>query len=296
MATCNLCQAQYNWGDNPCRRCGQSNSFWEKQRELPGLEQFRNFFWNAWGVIAVAMTLFAFAVFIWTVFLRITWGTAGASNADILGQGLAWFMSFISVFVIFAIRFQLWNYSWMRNILKPQPPNLYTIAVILFLLGILLLLTYLTLLLFFASPDVLQAGMVSRTDVILDIVLSKIVMPAMYGFIFVFFTAGSMFMSSGLFVDRFNERGGQPIFMNTRLLTDIVQKAAAKSLEIPLTSTKPAGMKRTEQGGIEILLNYQKPGTKPGSSEGKADRRYEVKANKWGQINSLVEDLKLPKL
>jgi hypothetical protein len=295
MATCNLCLAHYNWGENPCWRCGQSNSFWEEQRELPRLERFRGFFWSAWGVIAVAMNVVAFAMFIWTVFLRVTWGTAGATNADILGQGLAWFMSFISVFVIYAVRFQLWNYSLTRNILKPQPPNLYTIAVVLFLLGILLLLTYLTLVLFFASPAVPHTGTVSNTDVFLDIVLSKIIMPAMYGFIFAFFTAGSMLMSSGLFVDRFNERGGQPIFMNTRLLTDVVQKGAAESMEIPLASTKPAGIKRTEQGGIEILLNYQKPGTSPDSSGGKADKRYEVKANKWGQIHSLVEDLKLPK-
>jgi hypothetical protein len=293
MATCNLCQAQYEWGQNPCWRCEQDNTFWEEQRNLPRVLRFRNFFWNVWGIIAIVINLFAFALLLWTALLRITWGAPGASNADLLGQGLAWFMSFISIFVVYAVRFQLWNYSWVRNILKPQPPSLYTIAVILFLLGILLLLTYLSLVMFFDALTADQGVIGSQTDVMLDIIIAKIVMPAMYGFVFALFTAGSMFMSAGLFVERFNERGGQPVFMNTRLLTDVVQKAAADSLEIPLESTRPAGIKRTEQGGIEILLNCRSTGVRPGSSDEGFDRRYQVKANRWGQIDSLVEDVRV---
>lgn len=293
MATCNLCQAQYEWGENPCWRCQQDNTFWEEQRNLPRVHRFRNFFLNVWGIIAIVINLFAFGLLMWTVFLRITWGASAASNADLLGQGLAWFMSFISIFVVYAVRFQLWNYSWVRNILKPQPPNLYSIAVILFLVGILLLLTYLSLVMFFHTVTIDQAGIGSQADVMLDIIIAKIVMPAMYGFVFALFTAGSMFMSAGLFVERFNERGGQPVFMNTRLLTDVVQKAAAESLEMPVESTRPAGIKRSEQGGIEILLNCRGAGVRQDSFDEGSDKRYQVKANRWGQIDSLIEDLKV---
>ena len=297
MATCNICQAQYNWGENPCWRCEQDNSFWEEQEDLSELTKMWRFFSNVWGGIAAAIVFVSFVLLLITIILAVAPAPGYGSIipgvdgriAPIMGQFLAWFMSFVSYFVIYATRLELWNYSWARQILKPKRPSLYMIAVILFLLAVLLLLTYFTLWQFIVISDAtsLQRTVEPVSVTIFDILLRKIVMPGMWAFIFTFFTAGSMFMNAGVFVDRLNEKGGQPIFMNTELLADVVQQAAAESLEVPLDSTKLSAIKRTREGGINMILNYLK--------DGKIERRYEVEANKWGQVNSLIEDPNLPK-
>ena len=302
MATCNLCQAQYNWGENPCWRCEQDNSFWEKQEDLSELTKMWRFFSNVWGGIAAAIVFVSFVLLLITIILAVApapgYGSiipgVDGSIAPIMGQFLAWFMSFVSSFVIYATRLELWNYSWTRYILKPRRPSLYMIAVILFLLAVLLLLTYFTLWQFIMISDAtsLQRAVEPVNVTIFDILLRKIVMPGMWAFIATFFALGSMFMSAGSFVARLNEEGGQPIFMNTRLLTDVVQRATAESLELPLEATKPSAIKRTENGGINMIINYFQSRTDPDSHNDTTDKiqqRYEAEANMWGQISSLIE-------
>ncbi len=302
MATCNVCHAQYTWGDNPCWRCGHDNSFWEAQRELPRLRRFADFFGNIWGLIAIALdgiTLLLLGYFViasaWTSPDIITGLTANKST--LMGLFLAWFMSFIATFVIYAVRFQLWNYNWLRHVLKPPRPDLYTSAVILFLFGVLLLLIHLSLSMFFV-PSTSQAAVIYAYG-IEGLLIQKILMPAMVGLIFASFTAGSMLMSAGLFIDRLNEKSGQPIFMNTKILSDIVQRSAAESIEVPLRLTRPSAIKRTEQGGISMILNHIKEkllsdGEREEENSHTVIRRYRVEADMWGQISSLVEDPKLP--
>ena len=298
MATCNICRAQYNWGENPCWRCGQDNSFWEEQRELTRWDRTKYFFMNVWGIIAITIDLFAFVLLVWTILASIAWSYPDvetglmAYRLRIVGQFLAWFMSFISIFVVYAVRFELWNYSWIRHVMRRTPPNLYTIAVILFLLGIFLLLVYLSASIFLPT-SLIQSNTLNIEQNWFAVLFNKIVMPTMYGFLFAFFTTGSMFMSAGLFVDRMNEKGGQPIFMNTRLLTDVVQKTTADTLELLLKSTRPSSIKRTDQGGIRMLIRYSYTDGSASSEEPKTkEKRFTVEANRWGQLNSLIEESK----
>ena len=302
MATCNVCHAQYTWGNNPCWRCGHDNSFWEGQRELPRLRRFTEFFANIWGLVALALNAITLLLLIYFV-LASAWTSTDlvtgltANKSTLMGLFLAWFMSFIATFVVYAVRFQLWNYCWLRHVLEPRRPDLYTTAVILFLCGVLLLLMHLTLSMFFL-PSVSQAEVIYSYG-IMGLLVQKILMPAMVALIFASFTAGSMLMSAGLFVDRLNEKGGQPIFMNTKALGDIVQKSAAESIEVPVRVTRPSAIKRTVQGGISMILNRvrETPNTNgdTGEENGHAVlKRYRVEADMWGQISSLVEDPKLP--
>lgn len=296
MATCNICRAQYNWGENPCWRCDQDNSFWEEQRGLTRWDRTKYFFMNVWGIIAITIDLVAFVLLVWTILASMAAGypdvEAGliANRLRIVGQFLAWFTSFISIFVIYAVRFELWNYSWIRHVMRRTPPNLYTIAVILFLLGIFLLLVYLSAPIFLPTSFI-QSNAPNTAQNWFITLFNKIVMPTMYGFLFAFFTTGSMFMSAGLFVDRMNEKGGQPIFMNTRLLTSVVQKTVADTLELPVESMKPSSIKRTDQGGIRMLIKYSYTDGRTSSEEPKMkEKRFTVEANRWGQLNSLIEE------
>jgi len=296
MATCNICHAQYNLGEHPCWRCKQDNRFWENQRGRPRWGRFKDFFGNVWGVIAVVINLFALILLVWITLASAAWAYPDiesglmANRVTILGQFLAWFMSFISMFVIYAVRFELWNYSWVRHVMRRTPPNLYVIAVTLFLLGIFLLLVYMSASILLPSAP-RQLGTLGVEQSLFGILFQKIVMPAMYGFLFAFFTAGSMFMSAGLFVDRMNEHVGQPIFMNTRLLADLVQRSVEESLELPPESTRLSSIKRVDQGGIKMIVRYTDSST-PRQGANAVEKRFTVEANKWGQIDSLVEEAK----
>lgn len=293
MATCNICHAQYVSGENPCWRCGQDNTEWEAQRARSRWERVKSFFGNVWGIMAVAINLFALVLLVW-ITLAIAWAYPDIESGlmenrvTILGQFLAWFMSFIAIFVIYAVRFELWNYSWIRHVMRRTPPNLYIIAVIMFLLGILLLLFYMSASLMLSSMAT-QAGWSAVEQDLFMLLFNKIVMPAIYGFLFAFFTAGSMFMSAGLFVDRLKDKLGQPIFMNTRHLADVVRKGVEQTLKLPAGSTKTSSIKRTEQGGIKMIIRYTS-GAAPGEGTKPTERRLTVEANKWGQIQSLVEE------
>lgn len=298
MATCSTCRAQYTRGEHPCPRCGQDNSFWEEQRELTRWNRVNGFFANIWGIVAVAIALVALVLLIWTIVESIAWSfpnvEAGLTTyrLRIMGQFLALFMSFISIFVIYVMRFRFWNYSWIRRVTRRTLPDLYTIAVILFLLGVLLLLAYLTASIFIPG-SLIQSNAGTAGQNWLVVLFNRIVMPAMYGFLFAFFTTGSMLMSAGLFVDRMNERGGQPIFMNTPLLADVVKGEIAGTLELSVEALRLSSIKRTEYGGINMLVIYSP--TDQATSSGEPERkekRFTVEANKWGQLNSLIEESK----
>jgi len=247
-----------------------------------------------WGVIAVAINLFALILLVWITLASAAWAYPDiesglmANRVTILGQFLAWFMSFIAIFVIYAVRFELWNYSWIRHVMRRTPPNLYVIAVIMFLLGIFLLLVYMSASIMLSTMTT-QAGWSGAEQNVFMVLFNRIVMPAIYGFLFAFFTAGSMFMSAGLFVDRLKDKLGQPIFMNTRHLADVVRKGVEQTLRLPPDSTKTSSIKRTEQGGIKMIIRYTSSPA-PGEGSKATEKRFTVEANKWGQIQSLVEE------
>ena len=285
MATCNICRATYEYTGKlikdptthewtldppcpPCWRCDSDNSYWEVQRRLPRLERFIDFFGNVWGVMALLVVILPVIPLVFIIFQSmyfvggLAWsGYPGfdlsSHKADILGQWLAWFLSFIAVLFLYALRFQLWNYSWIRNVRWKKTPPLNMSAVTLFIIGVFLLLLYLTLVMFWHAP---ASAPVPVPGASFDFagIFQKIVMPAIYSLIFVSFSVASMFMAAVIYTARINDYVGQPIYMNTKLLGQVVQKGVAESLEIGVDLTKVANIERTAEGGIRMILSRLK--------------------------------------
>jgi hypothetical protein len=310
MATCNTCRSEYDWGENPCWRCGEDNSYWEEQRRLPRHKRFWGFFGNAWGIVALVMVIFPLIQLAVILIYNIFWaGYPGASLSDqkgsILAQGLAWFLSFIAVTFVYAMRFQLWNYSWIRNIRWKKSPPIDVMAVLLFMAGVVLLLGYLTILMFYVPAP-------RETAVGFDFAgfFQKIIVPTLYSLIFLCFATASMLMATVLYTARLNENVGQPIYMNTNLLTEVVKKAVVDTLKTSIL-LRVANLERTGRGGIRLILNQissmpgpdaANPDLTPGPSimsesnatesradGGQVEGRYEVESTEWGQIQILRE-------
>mgnify|MGYP005852372373 CR=1 FL=1 len=291
MATCNICRAQYTWGRSPCWRCGADNTYWEHQRTLPRSQRITEFFGNIWGIMAVVLNIFPLSQMIWIVAQSIIWADYEgfdlySQRGEFLGQFLAWFLSFICILFIYALRFELWHYSWIRNIRFQKTPSLSMGAVILFLLGVATLMLYLTLEMFW--HPVLTPR---TTGLDFSGIFQKIVMPGIYSLIFVFLCTANMLMSAVLYIARLNEYVSQPLYMNTNLLVEVVQRAAAETLEFDLQSTRVSNIKRTPGGGVAVILNHLKADTDapPDDLDSAADRRYEIEANEWGQILTMIE-------
>jgi hypothetical protein len=303
MATCNTCRAEYDWGKNPCWRCGEDNSFLEEQRTLPRYKRFLCFFGNVWGVMALIMVVLPLVQLAFVLVYSIFWaGYPGASlneqRGNILAQGLAWFLSFIAVTFVYAVRFQLWNYNWIRNIRWKKSPAINVLAVLLFVAGVALLLGYLTILMFYnPAPREATVGFDFAGF------FQKIIVPSLYSLIFLSFATGSMFMAAGLYIARLSEKVGQPIYMNTNLLTEVVKKAVLDTLKTSVV-LRVANLERTGRGGIRLILNQLNPAAAPGAGHmdalpgpsqpqaGEADqveKRNEVESNEWGQIQILRE-------
>ncbi len=293
MATCNTCRAEYDWGRNPCWRCGEDNSFLEEQRTLPRLKRFVCFFGNIWGVIALVMVALPLAQLAFILVYSIFWaGYPGASlgeqRGSILSQGLAWFLSFVAVTFVYAMRFQLWNYSWIRNIRWKKSPAINALAVLLFAAGVVLVLAYLTILMFYNPAPAASVGFDFAGF------FQKIIVPSLYSLIFLSFATGSMFMAASLYIARLGEKVGQPIYMNTNLLTEVVKKAVLDTLKTSVV-LRVANLERTAHGGIRLILNQVSSVTglpSEPATTGEADRvetRYEVESDEWGQIQTLRE-------
>ena len=298
MATCNTCRAEYNWGENPCWRCGEDNGYWERRRTLPRVERFWDFFGNVWGIMAFLMLVIPLVSLVYN-FIYGLW-TAGLSEqkAGLLAAFLALFLSFIAITFVYAMRFQLWNYSWIRNIRWKKTPPVIAMAASLFLLGVVILLTYLSILMFYRwAPRSAAVGFDFAGF------FEKIIVPTLYSLIFLSFATASMLMSAGLYIARLNENVGQPIYMNTNLLTEVVKKAVLNTLKIPVVLIV-ANLERTDRGGIRVLFNQIGSGTPPSRAGAgpppvppkpapaktvQVERRYEVEANEWGQIQTLIE-------
>ena len=309
MATCNICHAEYPQGTNPCWRCGESNRYWEQQRRLSATERATAFFGNLWGGMAFVVNIFPFAFVVGILTQSIAaWFYPGLSlgfqRTGLLGQSLAWFLSFICILFIYALRFELWHYSWIRNIRRQRTPSLNMAAGVLFIVGVLLILAYLTAQIYWQPGT---AGGESRFTVF----LSKIIMPGIYASIFVALCLASALMAAVLFIARLSEHVGQPIYMNTNLLSKVVQDDTARRManivkegpdplsaddEKKLAEIKKrlrvSSLKRTPFGGILVRLNYLKEGDSSAASsvtDASVERRFDVEANEWGQITVLTD-------
>ena len=239
---------------------------------------------------------------------------------------MAWFLSFICILFVYALRFQLWHYSWIRNIRWQKTPSLHMAAGGLFVLGMAVILIYLTAQMYWQPSQVMpgpasstqpttvgpvvivitpaapgsipgiatqSSAQASSTRPPLTDFLRKIIMPLIYASIFVCLCLASVLMAEVFFIARLNDHVGQPIYMNTKLLAMVVQNEAVKSLELTAPEAlRISSLKRTFQGGIVLRLNYVRDGdTDDGlpPSAGPRERRFDVEANEWGQIVSLTE-------
>ncbi len=87
--------------------------------------------------------------------------------------------------------------------------------------------------------------------------------------------------------------------MNTKILSDIVQRSAAESIEVPAAPDKTLCDQTDRTGRFSMILNHIREkllsdGEREEENSHTVIRRYRVEADMWGQISSLVEDPKLP--
>ena len=235
MPNCNVCGAQYSReNDSVCPRCGADNSYWRAERGKKRRDRVLNFFNSIWGVMAIIIVAFPGVLMVIQGLYRFYWGVDYRLHpAGFLGDFLGWYLSFLAVIFIYSIRFQLWHYNWLRTINRSRNrgPSVPTASSLLIAAGVLLMLLYLTIAMFWRPPA-------QPSTAAFDVagVFQRILVPGIYSLIYLSFGSAFMLMSAMLYIARMTENVGQPIYMNTDRLAWLVLRSVKADLDASATT------------------------------------------------------------
>ncbi len=251
---------------------------------LGPIDRLWGFFANIWGTLTfLALVIPAISlvqILLSALFPSLFGPLPSNLRVEILSQALAFFLSTADFLFIYTLRFNLWEYEWLRQVTRDKRmPSLVTMAVVAFQMSVVAALVYLILKLFWIPPA-------SPPPVGLDVtgIVQKILLPILYSWIFVTFVFCTMLLCTVRYIRLLNQRVPQPVFMNTDHLVELVIASLRENLETE-NPLKVAEIERIPNGGVKLTVERLKEDGE------EVEKKYDVIANERGRITSLKEQV-----
>jgi hypothetical protein len=305
MANCAVCREDIEPGGR-CPRCGSQNK---------GLEDVSFvYFTSFWGVLSILASFPLIFMLLPGIFGRVDAGMQPIVSLRI-GGPIALISTLLISFSVFSLRETLYYYSLTRQFQRRPVRSLAFWALVCF--GIAVLLTFFLGFVLTAKDLIVGPpglGLVGARAIVAygstgHLVL-KLVMTFCFVCVFAFFGLSASLMAALEYAKYLDEHRPDPIFMNERLLLNVVLAAVRHHLEIEgclpprrETSLRRAGsvmsavddglrmseMDRFEHGGISLTVHIEGELIGRGDIMVREDRTWYVEADRWGHLTKIDE-------
>ncbi len=263
MPTCIACKGEYATTDMRCSRCEADNRNWERERIRSWICRAGQFFLGSiWGVLALTSLPLPILAILFLDFQPVA--------SVRIGVPLAIILCFVIFLFTYALRFSAREYELLRQVRTGGPLSLALMALLAFTLALIMAL---------AVAFTLEAD----EETLPTTGLTRVTLTIAFSLIFVNVTLSAMLMAIRDFARRLNELVPQPVFLQEDRLVRLIHASAWKRFG-GRTSLELVETNRTEGGGVQAVVKRSSQPAPPAAEE---PGKWDIEADKWGQILSL---------